>query len=65
MSTDMAEHEHLETMYRSALALAETSDPLLRGQCLALLGRVTALMAITRGELPPVLEDTAGQEGGA
>lgn len=54
------EREHLEAMYRSALVLAGSTDPLLRGQYLGLLGRITALLTIKRGELPETLEDTAG-----
>jgi len=53
------ELDHLEAMYRSALALAASPDPFLRGQYLGLLGRVTALLTIKRGELPDALEDTA------
>jgi len=54
----------LDEMYARAVMLASSSDPFLKGQYLALLGRITALIAITRGELPPELEDRAGSGEG-
>jgi hypothetical protein len=51
----------LDEIYARAVMLAASSDPFLKGQYLALLGRITALIAITRGELPLALEDGSGE----
>jgi hypothetical protein len=58
------ELERLKAMHREASMLVLSPDPLLRGQYVALLGRITALLAIVDGQVPDSLETGAfGKEG--
>jgi hypothetical protein len=58
------ELEMLRAMHSHAANLAQTADPLLRGQYVALLGRITALLTVVEGQLPDALETAAfGRDG--
>ena len=52
VTIDDQELDHLRAMHHIAVKLAASSDPLLRGQYEALLGRITALLTIKSGLLP-------------
>lgn len=56
MSANDPEIDVLEAIYAKARTLAASADPLVIGQYKGLLGRVSALLAIKKGELPDVSE---------
>ena len=58
MSANDPEIDLLEAIYAKARTLAASADPLVIGQYKGLLGRVSALLAIKKGELPE-LSDVA------
>ncbi len=59
--SEQAEEERkaLRTMHGLAAVLALSPDPILRGQYVALLGRITALLTIVEGAVPEPLETAA------
>lgn len=59
MSAHDPEVDLLEAIYGHARTLAASADPLVVGQYKGLLGRVTALLAIKKGELPDLSEAAA------